>query len=95
MLLTIDIGNTNVVIGCLDKDDKVVHLFRMVTDFKKTEDEYASGMKMILAHNGVDCDSFEGAIICSVVPPLTEIFQEAVEKIIHKKALAKMRGYFD
>lgn len=92
MLLTIDIGNTNVVIGCLDKDDRVVHLFRMVTDYKKTEDEYASGMKTILAHNGVDCDGFEGAIICSVVPPLTQIFQEAVEKIIGKKALVVGAG---
>jgi pantothenate kinase type III len=38
MLLAIDIGNTNVVIGCLDSDYKVVKLFRMVTDLKKTDD---------------------------------------------------------
>lgn len=92
MLLTIDIGNTNVVMGCLDKDDRVLHLFRMVTDLKKTEDEYASVMKMILSHNQVDCEGFEGAIICSVVPPLTHIFQEAVEKTIGKKALVVGAG---
>ena len=47
MLLAIDIGNSNVVIGCLD-GDKTVKQFRMVTDLKKTDDEYAAGMKMIL-----------------------------------------------
>ena len=87
MLLAIDIGNSNVVIGCLDENNQTTALFRMVTDLKKTEDEYASGMKTILQYNGVDCTAFEGAIICSVVPPLTEIFRIAVEKIIGCKAL--------
>ena len=92
MLLAIDIGNTNVVIGCLDENNHAVQLFRMVTDMKKTEDEYASGMKTILHYNGVDCSSFEGAIICSVVPPLTEIFRTAVERIIGCKALVVGAG---
>lgn len=92
MLLTIDIGNSNVVIGCIDKDNQVSALFRMVTDLKKTEDEYASGMKAILEFNGVDRKAFEGAIICSVVPPLTEIFRTAVEKIIGRKALVVGAG---
>ena len=87
MLLAIDIGNSNVVIGCLDEDHNTVKLFRMVTDLKKTEDEYASGMKTILEYNGLDCSKFEGAIICSVVPPLTEIFKIAVRKITGHNAL--------
>ena len=87
MLLAIDIGNSNVVIGCLDENDKVCALFRMVTDLKKTEDEYAAGMKTILEYNKIDCTAFEGAIICSVVPPLTEIFRIAVERIIGCKAV--------
>ena len=40
MLLTIDIGNSNVVIGCLNEKCETIALFRMVTDLKKTEDEY-------------------------------------------------------
>lgn len=92
MILAIDIGNSNVVIGCLDKNNHTTALFRMVTDLKKTEDEYASGMKTILEYNGVDCTTFEGAIICSVVPPLTEIFRIAVEKIIGCKALVVGAG---
>lgn len=92
MLLAIDIGNTNVVIGCLDKDNRTTALFRMVTDLKKTEDEYAAGMKAILDHNGVDCAGFEGAIICSVVPPMTEIFRIAVERITGCRALTVGAG---
>ena len=87
MLLAIDIGNSNVVIGCLDEEHNANKLFRMVTDLKKTEDEYAAEMKMILEFNDVDCAKFEGAIICSVVPPLTEIFRVAVHKITGKCAL--------
>lgn len=92
MLLAIDIGNTNVVIGCLDKDNRTTALFRMVSDLKKTEDEYAAGMKAILDHNGVDAAGFEGAIICSVVPPLTEIFRIAVERITGCRALVVGAG---
>lgn len=92
MLLAIDIGNTNVVIGCLDDENRVVRLFRMVTDLKKTEDEYACGMRTILQHNGVDCTAFEGAIICSVVPPLTEIFRTAAEQIIGHRPLVVGTG---
>lgn len=87
MLLAIDIGNSNVVIGCLDENNKTTALFRMVTDLKKTEDEYAAGMKTILEYSGMDLSAFEGAIICSVVPPLTEIFHMAVERIIGCNAL--------
>lgn len=92
MLLAIDIGNSNVVIGCLNENNDTVKLFRMVTDLKKTEDEYAAGMKTILEYNGLSCEDFEGAIICSVVPPLTEIFRCAVEKIIGIRALVVGTG---
>lgn len=92
MLLAIDIGNTNVVIGCLDKENRTTALFRMVTDLKKTEDEYAAGMKAILEHNSVDCAGFEGAIICSVVPPMTEIFRIAVQQITGCRALVVGAG---
>jgi len=42
MILAIDIGNSNVVIGCLDENNRVVAQFRMVTDLKKTEDAIAA-----------------------------------------------------
>ena len=92
MLLAIDIGNSNVVIGCLNENSETVKQFRMVTDLKKTDDEYAAGMRTILQHNGVDCTQFEGAIICSVVPPLTEIFHNAVQEITGLRALVVGTG---
>lgn len=92
MLLTIDIGNSNVVIGCLNENNETIKLFRMVTDLKKTEDEYAAGMQMILQQNNIDCNGFEGAIICSVVPSLTEIFRTAVQKLTGHKALVVGAG---
>ena len=92
MLLAIDIGNSNVVIGCLNENNETIKLFRMVTDLKKTEDEYAAGIKSILDYSGLPCDGFEGAIICSVVPPLTEIFHMAVEKVIGCNALVVGAG---
>lgn len=92
MLLAIDIGNSNVVIGCLNSQNETTALFRMVTDLKKTEDEYAAGMQTILRHNGIDCAGFEGAIICSVVPPLTELFRTAVQKLTGCHALVVGTG---
>lgn len=92
MLLAIDIGNSNVVIGCLNENNETIKLFRMVTDLKKTDDEYAAGIKTILDYNGLDCAAFEGAIICSVVPPLTEIFRGAVERITGHRALVLGTG---
>ena len=92
MLLAIDIGNSNVVIGCLNENNETIKQFRMLTDLKKTDDEYASGMKTILDYNGVSCDAVEGAIICSVVPPLTEIFRSAVEQITGHRALVVGAG---
>lgn len=87
MLLAIDIGNSNVVIGCIDEKGTVTALLRMVTDLKKTEDEYAASMRSILSFRGIDCNGFDGAILCSVVPPLTDIFRIAAERITGCKPL--------
>ena len=92
MILAIDIGNSNVVIGCLDENNAVKSLFRMVTDLKKTEFEYASTMKNILDFHQVDMTAVEGVIISSVVPPLTEIFRLAAEKLTGQKALVLGSG---
>ena len=92
MLLAIDIGNSNVVIGCLNEHNETIKLFRMVTDLKKTDDEYAAGIKTILQYSGLDLNAFEGAIICSVVPPLTDIFRSAVEEITGHRALVVGTG---
>ncbi|MDR1588678.1 MAG: type III pantothenate kinase [Oscillospiraceae bacterium] len=91
MLLAIDIGNSNIVIGCID-GHSIRHLYRVETDASKTEDEYAAGIKQILGLDGVGTDIFDGAIISSVVPPLTGSMQAAVKKITGRDALVVGAG---
>ena len=86
MLLAIDIGNSNIVIGCFE-GERMRHVFRMETDTAKTEDEYAVQIKNILDFNGVDCRDLTGAIISCVVPPLSNVFRSAVMKLTGLVAL--------
>ncbi|SHH61884.1 pantothenate kinase [Sporobacter termitidis DSM 10068] len=86
MLLAIDVGNSNIVIGCINGGE-ISHVFRMVTDISKTEFEYAVGIKNILEFEGIRCDGFEGAIVSSVVPPLLTVLKSAVRSITGKAAL--------
>lgn len=86
MILAIDIGNTNIMLGCMD-GKKRYFTERLSTNKTKMEMEYAIDIKMIMDINGVSPEDIEGAIISSVVPPLTKIIQEALYKIIKKEAL--------
>lgn len=86
MILAIDIGNTNIVLGCMD-EKKRYFTERLSTNKTRMEMEYAIDIKMIMEINGVSPEEIEGAIISSVVPPLTKILQEALYKIIKKEAL--------
>ncbi len=86
MILAIDIGNTNIVLGCID-DEKVYFIERLFTNKAKMELEYAIDIKMVLDIHGISPEEVEGAIIASVVPPLTKIVGIATEKIIRKKPL--------
>ena len=80
MILAIDVGNSNVVIGCID-GDKIPYVFRMVTDSLKTEDEYAAGIKSILKFNDIDPEGFSGAAISCVVPPLSTAICSAAKRL--------------
>ena len=77
MILTIDIGNTNIVIGGFT-DDELTFVARLATNAFKTEDEYATKIKSVLALHEVDSKSVKGAIISSVVPPLNTVMKKAV-----------------
>lgn len=83
MLLAIDMGNTNIVIGCI-QGNKTLFVERLCTDLSKTELEYAICFKTVLELYGIKGEEIDGGIISSVVPPLTNIIKEAVEKIIGK-----------
>jgi type III pantothenate kinase len=80
MLLAIDVGNSNIVIGCIS-DHEISHVFRMVTDISKTENQYAVDLKNILEFEGLKCGGFDGAIISSVVPPLVTVLKSAVKRL--------------
>lgn len=81
MILAIDMGNTNIVIGCVD-DNGVLFEERLSTDFSKTELEYAIGFKTVLELYNIDSHDIKGAIMSSVVPQLSNIIKAAVEKTI-------------
>lgn len=86
MILAIDIGNTNIVISCIDKQ-KTYFIERISTDKSKTELEYAIMFKNVLDIYKMDATVLDGGIVCSVVPQITQIVRLAAEKIIHKKVL--------
>lgn len=81
MILAFDIGNTNIVLGCIE-DGKILLKTRLETDTGKTETEYAVTLKSILDINGLDPKGFEGAIISSVVPPVNAAITRACEIIL-------------
>ena len=78
MILAIDAGNTNIVLGCID-EGKILNIVRIQTNDRCSAVEYAIKLKDILDLYGVDPRGFDGAIISSVVPPLTNALQEAVK----------------
>lgn len=86
MIIAIDIGNTNVVIGGMS-DESVVFTARLRTDPDKTNYEYAALLMELFALYKVNIADIEGAIISSVVPPLNGVMQNAVEKITAKRPL--------
>lgn len=77
MILVIDIGNTNIVLGGFS-DDKLTFVARIATNANKTEDEYATKIKSILSLHEVDKTEVKGSIISSVVPPLNSVMTRAI-----------------
>ena len=86
MLLAIDIGNTNIVIGCI-KDDEIVFKARIATDRTRTSDQYGVEIKNMLEAFGVSREDIEDCIIASVVPPVFNSVQTGVLKVIGKQPL--------
>lgn len=87
MLLAIDIGNTNIVLGVFDAAGKLLFSSRMVTDSNKTEDQYANDIRDILKLYHADEFAVTDAIISSVSPPLTSIISLAIEHLFGKKPM--------
>ena len=86
MILVVDIGNSNVVIGGVEGEN-ILFEARLRTESTKTSDEYSIDLKSILDIYSVAADAIEGAIIASVVPQVLNTIQTAVRKVTGKKAL--------
>lgn len=86
MILALDIGNTNVVVGVLD-EEKIYCIERLSTNRTKTEIEYAMDLKTVLDICNVDVKKIEGCIISSVVPQITNVVKMACKKILDKTPL--------
>ena len=76
MLLVIDVGNTNTVLG-LYQGERLAHHFRISTNRHATSDEYGTLLLSLLERRGVDPATIEGSILGSVVPQLNRVYLAA------------------
>jgi type III pantothenate kinase len=86
MLLTIDVGNTNTVLGVFRKEELVAN-WRLTTARTQTVDEYGVLTRNLFSLAGLDKEMFDGVIISSVVPPLNWTLAEMSRLYLGKKAL--------
>ncbi len=86
MVLAIDVGNTNIVIGCF-KNEKILFNERISTNHNATDLEYAIQIKNILEIHNIDTTAIEGSIISSVVPSVTTSMRDAVAKLTEKEPM--------
>ncbi len=84
MILTVDVGNTNIVLGGYE-NDKLKFMSRIATEASKMEDQYAIDFCDIFKLYGYKSGQFDGAIISSVVPPLVPVLKRALEKLLRCK----------
>ncbi len=80
MILAVDIGNTNIVLGCADNDE-ILFRERIATNQTSTALEYALKIRAALEINSLDPKAIDGAIISSVVPSVTGTLKAAIEKL--------------
>ena len=78
MILAIDIGNSNIMLGGFNSDEPAF-VACISTDIAKTADEYASKILSVLSLHGIGRPEIEGCIVSSVVPPLNAVIKKAIE----------------
>lgn len=84
MLLAIDIGNTNIVLGLMAEGAVSKH-WRIATDKRRTGDEYGAILRSLLGSADFKAD-IKGAVMASVVPSLVKPFREALSKYVGVEA---------
>jgi len=86
MLLTIDVGNTNITFGAYEGDD-LACTFRMTTKQQRTSDEYGISIMELLRLYGYTRENIDGVIIASVVPGIMHSLTAAIERYLQTKPL--------
>ena len=86
MILTVDVGNANIVIGVV-KNEKILFDAKLRTDITKTSDEYCIDLKMLMEVYKIQPEQIQGAIVASVVPQVLNSMQSAVRKLTGKTPL--------
>lgn len=86
MVLTIDVGNTNIVVGVYDKD-KLMFISRLASDQNRTADETAVLLNSVLSIHSIKISYIDGAIISSVVPLITNPLAVSIKLLTGKMPL--------
>jgi len=86
LILVIDVGNTNIVLG-IYKGKELLHHWRLSTNRSATVDEYGINIHNLFHYAGVKLDQMEGVIISSVVPPLMRTLEQLCLKYLRKVPL--------
>ena len=82
MIMTIDVGNTNITVGVF-RGDEVVSSFRITTKMPRTSDEYGILLKSLMRDNDIDPEQIHAAIISSVVPAIMYSLHNGLYKYLH------------
>lgn len=78
MILAVDIGNTNIILGGFVSDE-LQFVSRISTDYKKTDDEYSILISEVLRLHNIEVKGIDGAIVASVVPPLNSVVKKSLQ----------------
>lgn len=87
MLLVIDVGNTNTVLGIFKGEELVEH-WRLTSSRSRTTDEYGLMMRALFDMSSIDMKDINGCIIACVVPPMQNIYEDMVERYFGIRALS-------
>ena len=91
MLAVFDIGNAYVSAGVF-QGDRLRTAFRLASDVRRPAEEYAFLVSGLLAQEGLSCDQIDGVALASVVPPLTEPFEQLAQRLFHHKPMVVGAG---
>jgi type III pantothenate kinase len=86
MILTLDVGNTNMT-GGVFQNDEIIATFRMTTKIPRTSDEYGMVLFNLLKQNSIEPKEIADAIICSVVPDVMHSLASAMIKYLNIKPI--------